>query len=203
MIEEGLRIAGVVDVDTGDDFSFEFPLRDLYFPEFGTAHRGQPKFGLFIGWELRADTAQAFLEVSSEAAAVFAWRFTALWHQCGGHLCSQEAFLATPMRVRADTLETVKEIVDKYWYSNLQRAPAEKHFTEYKEFTAARKIAVDEALARTDCFMESVYPMDASRANLERLAADPDRHMRSLEPFMENKLLSERLCIFLISDNCD
>ena len=203
MIDDELRIAGVVDFDSGDDFSYEFPLRDLYFPEFAKSNGDEPAFGLFLGWQRRPDTARAFLDVASEAAAVFAWRFLGLWHQCGGHICWQEGFLVTPVRIHGEAIEAAKEIVNKYWYSNLQNSPAARFYLEYKAFTGSHGIAVDEALARTDCFMESIYPMDASEINLERLAADPDRHKMALEPFMKNKILADRLCIFLISDNCD
>ncbi|WP_375288776.1 hypothetical protein [Sphingomonas sp.] len=102
-------------------------------------------------------------------------------------------------------MQSATDIVRHYWRSQLSM-PRDARACDRSDYIAlARRhgLTADEALARTDCLMESIYPMDASQSNLERLAVDPGRHRRSLEAFVKSDLLANRLCLFLVSDNCD
>lgn len=201
-VTQELRVSGVSFFDTGDDFSYEFSLRDLYLPLIAEDEPKCARYGLFVGWEFTVDTARAFLEVSSREARVVATTFLDTIHQSGGHSCWQDRLLVAPVRLRADAEASVRDIVTRYWFTNLQRADDEVR-QNFFELAQQRGLDTSEALARTSCLKEAIYPLDASETNMKRLAADPERQERLLKPFMADDRLLKRLCLFIISDNSD
>jgi hypothetical protein len=204
-LTDELRMQGVAYFDSDDDFSFEFSLRDLYLPCATRVAQNQIHFNLFVGWELSNETARAFLDIVQAEARIVAMAFLDMLHQAGGYSTYQLRLLVAPVRLRAEAQDALKGIVSHYWLSNLQQQTAvlDDARQEYVQLIGPIGLAAGEALARTTCFMEACYPLDASGANLQNLAADPDRHARLLQPFLRSDALAQRLCLFLISDNCD
>lgn len=100
----------------------------------------------------------------------------ALYHQCGGYSCECETMVATRLTPRASVLSTLQLIAREGFYAETG------HFDRGQRL-ASRIVSYVAALARIglDCestwpyLTESLYPIDATQDNLNRVAEDaPD-----------------------------
>jgi hypothetical protein len=129
----------------------------------------------------------------------------ALEHQCGGHSCASVRMIATRLRSRQLVLPTLRQIAREGYN-------AETGHFDHHQLLASRIAAYVATLAKigVDCectwrhLTESLYPVDATQANLERVAQDaPDLGSIAEWEFFPLPRYSANPAILFMTRNCD
>ena len=104
------------------------------------------------------------------------YEWHALWHQSGAHTCNCVAMIATPLRPRPDVLPALNAIARRFYYAD------NGHFDRQSMNVSLiiNYVAELEKLG-LDCeaswrlLEESIYPIDATQDNLDRICLAPPR----------------------------
>jgi hypothetical protein len=128
----------------------------------------------------------------------------ALDHQCGGFVCAHRRMIATRLVPRASILQALRSIAREGF-------DAENGFFGPTNLFASRIASHVQSLTRigVDCectwpyLSESIYPIDATQANLNRVAEDElDLQSIAKWPYPEARYHSDPAIIF-ITQNSD
>jgi hypothetical protein len=146
----------------------------------------------------------AFTQSLPPLAADLTW--LALDHQCGGINCNHFCFVGTRLKLRPEIYPVLRKIARDRWplgpHDHISKDDEKTYATQkaaYKIDLKALSLSCDTV---EDYLTESLYPIDATQENLERIAENPPR-IFDLIATNEQSSRGANLAIFILTANSD